>query len=226
MEYVQSLVDFEDLTGFIIVRHPFERLVSTYRNKVEFNSKYIFKGFVSKTVRQYRSKAIRKFGIKHFNKLKNFAKTLPQKRNEENPAVIGSHTPLPSFWEFVQPLIYDYEGIQDEYVYCHIRPIYDHCCICNEDQLKVFRYIMKAEELYNEAPAFIRHMGWENIVNVNEPNINVQRPDELTSKEITQLYFKQLSGDEVLSLYNLYELDFLLFNYTFRFGDIVLPTTH
>ena len=223
MRYVESLKNPDELTGFIVVRHPFERLVSTYRNKVEFDSKYIFKDFASKTVKRYRDKAIQKFGNEGFQKIMNFGTTLPQKTNKENPSVIGSNTPLPSFWEFVQALINDYEGINNDYVYMHIRPMYGHCSICHEIQLKAFRYILKSEELDKEEPAFIRHMGWENKINISEPKLNVQRPDEMTSEEITNLYFTQLSMDEVLKLYNLYEWDFLLFNYTFKFRDMVLP---
>ena len=44
--------------------------------------------------------------------------------------------------------------------------------------------------------------------------LNVNHPEDMPGDEITHLYFSVLSKKQITSLYEIYELDFLLFNYT------------
>ena len=59
-------------TSFIVVRHPFERLVSAYRDKLErthaknYLTDWYFKQYGQKIVKKYRSKAISIFGSDFF----------------------------------------------------------------------------------------------------------------------------------------------------------------
>ena len=59
-------------TNFIVVRHPFERLVSAYRDKLErthaknYLTDWYFKQYGQKMVKKYRSKAISIFGSDFF----------------------------------------------------------------------------------------------------------------------------------------------------------------
>ena len=59
-------------TSFIVVRHPFERLVSAYRDKLErthaknYLTDWYFKQYGQKIVKKYRSKAISIFGNDFF----------------------------------------------------------------------------------------------------------------------------------------------------------------
>ena len=58
--------------SFIIVRHPFERLVSAYRDKLErskavdYKVDYFYKRYGGKIVKKYRQKAINLFGQDFF----------------------------------------------------------------------------------------------------------------------------------------------------------------
>ncbi len=43
------------------------------------------------------------------------------------------------------------------------------------------------------------------------------------SAELTAKYFEMLNNDEITKLYKKYEDDFIMFNYTFQFRDLVFP---
>jgi hypothetical protein len=64
----------DNLTSFLMVRHPFKRLVSAYRDKLERThitvndvedpkSDFYYKRYGKKIVAQFRKKAIEKFGL-------------------------------------------------------------------------------------------------------------------------------------------------------------------
>ena len=65
-------------------------------------------------------------------------------------------------------------------------------------------------------------MGWDDTFN-NSVRLNVNRVAEISSEEITQLYFSNLSENDIMSLYGVYEQDFILFDYTFKIRNITLP---
>ena len=212
-----------NITGFIVVRHPFERLVSTYRDKLESYSRSFFENLARRVVEKYRGRAIKEFGEDRFNEIRNFRDRIPKLYNSQNPKFkrFEDNPMLPTFWEFVQYIIYDYKKIDEEDVYSHIRPIHEHCCLCDENYQKIFQYILKSEEMSTEEPNFIKSMpGWEAKIDLKQPKLNVQRPSHISSEDITKMYFTQLSRDDVIRLYRLYELDFLLFNYTLKFENM------
>ena len=211
-----------NISGFIVVRHPFERLVSTYRDKLESYSRSFFKQFARRVVEKYRKQAIREFGEDGFNRIRSFRNTIPESQNAQNPKfeTLINDSMLPTFWEFVQYVINDYEEINDGEVYSHIRPIHKHCCVCDKNYQKIFRHILKLEEMDTEERRFIEFMpGWEAKIDLKQPKLNVQRPEQFSSEYITRLYFTQLSRDDVLRLYRLYNMDFLLFDYKLKFNN-------
>ena len=212
-----------NMTGFIVVRHPFERLVSTYRDKLESYSRSFFENLARRVVEKYRERAIKQFGEDRFNEIRNFRDRIPKLYNSQNPKFekFDDNPMLPTFWEFVQYIIYDYKKIDDEDVYSHVRPIHEHCCLCDENYQKIFKYILKSEEMSTEELNFIKSIpGWEAKIDLKQPKLNVQRPRHISSEDIAKMYFTQLSRDDVIRLYGLYELDFLLFNYTLKFENM------
>ena len=59
-------------TSFIVVRHPFERIVSAYRDKIErthtknYETDWYYKQYGKKIVKKYRQRALNTFGSDFF----------------------------------------------------------------------------------------------------------------------------------------------------------------
>ncbi len=94
--------------------------------------------------------------------------------------------------------------------------------MCNTITLKAFHFILKFEELQKEEEQFLSHCHWDEKINTRS-KLNVNNPDNWSRKELTRIYFSTLSQEQIFGLYKVYELDFLLFNYTFAIGDLSLP---
>ncbi|GLV36669.1 uncharacterized protein CBL_02496 [Carabus blaptoides fortunei] len=117
-EVMQCLNNY---TRFIVVRHPFERLLSAYRNKLEdhYPSAKYFQARIGRyIVKKYRSKPSQK------------------------SLALGDDV---SFREFVQYLIS--EGMNKETVNEHWQPIYDMCHPCAIN----YTFIAKYERLVEDA---------------------------------------------------------------------------
>lgn len=214
-KYVQDLSLLNNnLTGFLVVRHPFQRLVSAYRDKLERNNlpaPFYYQNFGKLFVKKYREKAILALGKEFFTENNNFGTPLKVPDNRRPNA------DLPSFWEFAQSVIDGYK--MDE----HWQPIFKYCSICNPTTLKAFKYILKFENLLTEEKKFLELHHW-NISDKDMLKLNINRPKTISSDEITKLYFSILSKEQIKALYKVYELDFILFDYSFEFGDLVFPT--
>lgn len=212
MTYINNLPETNNFTGFIVVRHPFDRLVSAFRDKLErrLEEPFYYDNFGKYFVDKYREQAIKELGIEYFNKENNFGTPLKVMNNGRPNA------DLPSFWEFAQSIIDRYK--MDE----HWVPIYQFCSVCNPTAMKGFRYILKFEELESEEMMFLSHVKW-NVIESQTKKLNSYHPNDLLADELTKLYFSILSKEQIIGLYQVYELDFLLFNYTFSFKDLHFP---
>jgi len=205
-------------TSFIVVRHPFERLVSAYRDKLErthaknYLTDWYFKQYGQKIVKKYRSKAISIFGNDFFSFKNNYGAPLPVK---DNKRTTGN---LPTFWEFVQFVIDSKKSAMDE----HWKPTSYYCSMC----MLNYDYVIKFEDLSIESQAFLEVTKLKQYVSneVWERHVNTNRPDEMSSAEVTAKYFGQLSDEDIYNIYTVYEDDFKLFDYHFKFRNISLPT--
>ena len=124
---------------------------------------------------------------------------------------------MPIFWEFVQYLLVTSLPFYDE----HWRPIYRHCCLC-QDKID-YNYVIKLEH-FEEETAFLELKQWPDLITTDAVNANQKH--NMTSEQVTELYFKDVSDADVKRLYNIYKADFELFGYTFRRGSLVLPPTY
>ena len=86
----------------MIVRHPFYRLVSAYRDKLERSlagkpqNDWYYKLYGATIVKRYRVAAERRFGRQFFSKANHFGAPLPVRKKGRRTAE------LPTFWEFIQ----------------------------------------------------------------------------------------------------------------------------
>ena len=200
----------ENITTFMVVRHPFERLVSAYRDKLERMDMYYYETYGKKIVYRFRERAWRTLGADFFSPSNNYG-TLLKISTADRP-----NANLPSFWEFAQSVIIGLN--MDE----HWIPIYKYCSVCNLNQFSNNPYILKFESLDVEESAFVEYMGWEDIVNKTN-KLNVNKFGDMSSEEITQLYFSVLSQEDIMKLFHVYKNDFLLFQYKFKIGNLTLP---
>ena len=174
---------------FLFVRHPFDRLVSAFRNKLEDSDaqedgQYFYKHYGRRIVQKFRQN------------------TKWDKRMED-ANVESVYSKEPTFPEFVDYLLHTDPMEYDE----HWRPVALHCHVCQFH----FDYIIKYEHFEEEINFLVEmlqeggrlpqsfHLTWENRGG--------------TDKDTTIRYLKQVSKEQIMQLFDKYRLDFLYFGY-------------
>lgn len=200
--------------SMILVRHPFERLVSAFRDKLERSHEvdYYQKKYGQKIIRKFRTEAIRVLGESYFNEENNFGAPIPVVPSERR-----KDASFPSFWEFVQFLKRTPSNYYDE----HWKPMSLYCMLCK--QAIHYNYVIKYEHLQEEQDSFIHHMEWKELYSQENNVINPSNRNNLSSSDVTDLYLKNISDEDLMSLYRIYRDDFLLFDYSFSRGNLTLP---
>lgn len=163
-----------NFTKYLFVRHPFERLLSAYRNKLEdrsVNSKYFQLRIGRQIVRKYR--------------------TSPSNRS----LAYGDDV---TFAEFVTYLTEQHASTYNE----HWKPIADLCYPC----FVKYDLIGKYETLYADS---------EFILNfVDESRITFPRVKLTDTTTVrTKRYYRSIPDNLIVRLYNIFILDFKLFDY-------------
>lgn len=213
VEYVNNLPSKNSLIAFTIVRHPFYRLVSAFRSKLEVRNAInpiFYETYGKQIVTKYRAKAISVLGKEYFSKINNFGTPI-------KPSSSKRDYNLPSFWEFVQAII-DGSIKMD----AHWTPIHQFCSICHPITLKAFKYILKLESIETERPILLKYLKWNKKLDASKA-LNAKKPSDLSEEELTQIYFSVLSKKQVTHLFEIYKLDFSLFDYTFQFKGLNFP---
>lgn len=165
---------------------------------------WYYKRYGQKIFSTYRSQAIEKFGEAFFSAENNYG--APIKAN--GVRCLGH----PTFWEFVQYLKASKVPSMD----VHWRPIFNYCSTCTIPYKNIFKF----ENIDVEMEKLKQIIGPEK--NIPERIMN-PNPTEMTNEELTQLYFQQLSEGDISYLYKVYEFDFKIFGYTFKFRNITYP---
>ncbi|KAF3430335.1 hypothetical protein E2986_04202 [Frieseomelitta varia] len=176
----------------LVVRHPFERLLSAYRDKLE-NS---VAGREHGTLHFYR-----KYGSKIVEKYRETNFTPPEEylviRRKDVPLPAGIE---PTFREFVQYLIHtDLANYGDD----HWIPYYLYCTPCLVD----YDIIAKIETLRLDQIYTIHKLHLQDTI---KPRWRHNSGYENASK----IYFGQLNKDLIQKLYEKFQLDFELFDYS------------
>ncbi|CAL7945264.1 unnamed protein product [Xylocopa violacea] len=176
----------------LVVRHPFERLLSAYRDKLEnsvagreHGTLHFYRKYGSKIVEKYRES--------------NFTKPRPDQtvRRKDEPPPAGIE---PTFREFVQYLIHtDLANYGDD----HWMPYYLFCAPCIVD----YDIIAKVETLWRDQIYTIHKLQLQEVI---KPRWQHSAGYSNASK----IYFNQLNRGMIEKLYEKFKLDFELFDYT------------
>ena len=194
---VQEMMEMPGSKRLMIVRHPFDRLVSAFRDKLERKNGMYYNLYGKTIVEKYRGAALKKFGEEFFSAENNFGAlyNLGGARTKE----------LPSWWEFVQWILAngDHPERYDE----HWKPMSLFCSVCTVP----YNFILHFENLEREEQLLVDLWNVSGIVSSRWENRNDRG---LAKKEIRDGYLGLLDRKEVDQLYELYKDDFLLFGYT------------
>lgn len=210
---LQELEKSENSSKLLIVRHPFDRLVSAFRDKLErchgkdpclIDDDWYYKTYGKKIVNKYRPAAVARFSEQYFSSENNYGSPLP---------VHGTFrtVDLPSWWEFIQYIIETSPVRYDE----HWKPISLYCSVCSF----TFNYILHFENIIEEEKMFGLELSKPNLIQDNWENRN---DEGFKKEEIVGKYFSLLDDDDIKSLYEIYKDDFLAFGYQFEFRGLKL----
>ena len=203
-------------------RNPFDRLVSAFKDKLEHSHNapgnpkddFYFRKYGHKISSQYRKLAAEKFGEEYFAAENNFGAP------HADPSLGERNRDYPSFWEFVQFVVHG-QANADE----HWRPQTAHCPVCSD---KPFHYIFSFEKA-KEEEFYLKNLIMQHRVkspgNMPEEdfhNEDVEEEDRKRvkiSEDVTKLYLKDISDEDLEKLHNIYRIDFKLLGYEFKFRN-------
>ncbi|XP_039277891.1 carbohydrate sulfotransferase 11-like [Nilaparvata lugens] len=172
--------------AFLVVRHPFERLLSAYRDKIQ--------GAWPNTPHE-------KLG-QHIVSMYRFATTQQDKKSMKSKK---SYNPRwPTFSEFARYLIDVHR--KGEVLDMHWTPIIEFCTPCHIE----FDIIAKFETLHEDQKYLIDLAGLGHIIKPEWKNPSKGR----NTKEVISTYFSQLTIRQMIQLYNIYRFDFEVFDYS------------
>ena len=193
---VQELIDSLSLPnaiGFLIARHPFERLVSAYRNKILekdgiFSDKY---------------KAIKDILVKYRNESFSQKSFLTIQRQPYD-------TITPTFTEFVRYILDEYRA--GKKLDMHWEPVYRFCnpCQVNLTHIIKFETFDRDTSMILEKANLMQYLPDSGKVaeNASKGNNN--------SSSLVDKYLNELPSYLQKELYDMYEIDFDLFGYHAR----------
>ncbi|XP_019565537.3 carbohydrate sulfotransferase 11 isoform X1 [Aedes albopictus] len=173
--------------SFLIVREPFERLVSAYRNKLEGCRNKYYKLLGEQIVKRFRKK------------LKEGSKSVSRK-----------YPKGPTFREFLEFLVSHYKsgGRFDE----HWSPVYSFCTPCSIN----FTLIAKVETFQRDSEYIIRQAGLETLLLNKLPRSrlrSITNRAASNTRNLTPRYFSQIDERLLTEVLEIYQLDFELFGY-------------
>lgn len=174
---------FKKSFKLLVVRHPFERILSAYRDKLEnYQRDLMFRDGYYYTM---------------------YGKSIVQVYRDDSDRSLANHTE-PTWREFVRYLINSPSSKFDE----HWKPIYSLCSPC------VIKYnvIAKMETFSEDTQYVINQLGLEDQLHVEW----IHRTATTRTSEVANVYFSQLTRNQVDQLYTKYLLDFELFSYDYE----------
>lgn len=186
-------------TSFIIVRHPFERLLSAYRDKLQFALPHTFhQKLGNMIVRKFRKPiSYEKNDNTHHPSMKNLRSFQQSKMKK-----VGSR--WPTFSEFVEFLLFEVSH-NAEQLDMHWSPVTSFCTPC---QVK-FDLILKFETLDEDQRYLIETANLKGIIKPEHKNLGKGK----NTQELLMSYYSQLTKLQVKGLYEIFKYDFEVFDY-------------
>lgn len=184
---------------FMIVRHPFERLVSAFRDKLE-NTNIGKEHGVDHYYQKYGRKIVAKYRQGGVN-----AAPPPNRYSQDmdDPTLPKPKGTEPTFPEFVNYLIdTDLLLYSDD----HWMPYYLHCTPC----LVEYDIIAKFETLDRDQSYVVQRAGLQGRI---KPFWKHLTKGKKTADTVSK-YFATITKVELIKLYSKYRLDFELFDYS------------
>ena len=180
--------------SFLVVRHPFHRLVSAYRNKLlntrdSHDGWYFYKTYSRPIVAKYRKS-------NHTSYENDLESTLMSN--------VSSTRRDPTFDEFVAYLLDNNPQTYD----AHWKPIYLHCNVC----LLKYKFILKFEDISNEFKIFSQYL--DKVVRFPEAFRIQLLNSSGTMSDTVKRYISSLPVNKREHLIKIYFNDFVLFNYS------------
>ena len=188
----------------MFTRHPFERLVSAYRNKLENadeaeDGEYFYLNYGRRIVEKYRTDRNRMHDVpSRYNDVEiDDGKVMIEKDSDVN------FKKEPYFEEFIDYIINTDINSFDE----HWKPMWLQCNVCD---IK-FDVIIHYENFKNEIQTLINHLQ-EKYKLPNDFTINWENKGS-TNDEKTLSYFNKIPKDKIMKVYEKYIEDFEYFQY-------------
>jgi len=202
----ESLQVLGVMKPFLIVRHPFSRLVSAYEDKIlnpAPNLKY------HKMI-QGKIKGLRKEGKTYKIEFPKYllAKEKYQRMLKRKVTTIDGLNSQPSFAEFISWILLNRQEKDNSPASWakekSWNPLYSVCPVCQVDYA-----VIKLDGERNEFDSWLSYNG----LNVSSVSAHTDGKGKSGSAERAVKYFSELTKDEVVQLYKLYKADFDLFSY-------------
>jgi len=202
----------EGATNLLVVRHPFERIISAFRDKLEqchgpknctLDNNWYYKTYSKRIVSQHRSEALKVLGREFFSPKNNFGAPYPVTRTWRSDK-------MPSWWEFVQYLLSTPPSSYDE----HWIPVSKYCSPCSLHYTR----ILHSETIQEEEQELAIELGASGLIKPRRENDNSGGRHHMTDA-----YFSLLSDNDIEALFNIYRDDFLMFGYHFTFRGRTYP---
>jgi len=195
-------------TRLIVVRHPFNRLVSAFRDKLErchsvrkdgqcdLKKDYYYNRYGKLIVKKHRTSYLHRFNQTSLDKIHHYGAPY---------SVVRTDT-MPTWWEFVQWLLSS--ATKAHRWDNHWMPTWSQCSPCTFRPNVILHFENLSEEegwLKQELP------GGERLV----PTVRNQRGEKgVSADQLTAEYFSMLSHNDIEKLKKVYKKDFDMFGYT------------
>lgn len=187
-EELHGIITTNDYYRLLVVRHPFHRLVSAYRDRIEDTSRFTSQAWMYVP----RILALTRPSL-------NQSQIFRTNQQQHKLSIV------PTFKEFVDWLLIIPPNKYD----VHWNRYSDHCRPCSID----YDAIIKMDNFSkDEEEKVMCEMGLGHL-NVTLPRLQ-QTSGGSTDFYITCQYFQQLIPEEVEALYEIYSLDFQIFQYS------------